>query len=146
MAEHTQSYRNHTAIFPLFHYFVLPLLLINVLVEARHMYYSGLTMHSAWTLVLAIGLLALALAARMMALAVQDRVIRMEMRQRLALCLPADLQPRINELTRQQLVALRFAGDAEMADLVRDVLAGNLTSQKAIKLRVKDWQADWLRA
>lgn len=145
MAERTQTYKNHAAFFPLFHYFVLPVLLLNVLVEARHIYYD-VSRHNIWTLILAIGLLALALSARVMALAVQDRVIRMEMRQRLALCLPADLKGRIGDLTRQQLVALRFASDAEMTELVRDVLAGKLASQKEIKLRVKDWQADWLRA
>ena len=67
------------------------------------------------------------------------------MRLRLREILPADLQGRINDLTRQQLVALRFAGDAEMPALVRDVLAGSLTSQRAIKEKVKDWQADYLR-
>ena len=46
----------------------------------------------------------------------------------------------------RQLVALRFASDAEMADLVRDVLAGKLASGKEIKGRIKHWQADWLRA
>jgi len=145
MAERTQTYKNHTAIFPLFHYFVLPLFLINVLVEVRHVYYD-VSRHTIWSLLLAIGLFALALSARLMALTVQDRVIRMEMRQRLAQCLPADLQPRIGELTRQQLVGLRFASDAEMADLVRDVLAGKLATVKAIKMNVKNWQADWLRA
>jgi hypothetical protein len=32
-----------------------------------------------------------------------------------------------------------------MAPLVREVLAGSLTSQKAIKEKVKDWQGDFLR-
>jgi hypothetical protein len=146
MAEREQTYKNHAAIFPLFHYFVLPIMAINVLVEARHIYYGGFTYHTIWALVFAIGLLAMALSARVMALTVQDRVIRMEMRQRLALCLPADLQPRIADLTRQQLVALRFASDAELSDLVREVLAGRLTTTKAIKMQVKNWQADWLRA
>jgi hypothetical protein len=146
MAEREQTYKNHTAIFPLFHYFVLPIMAINVLVEARHIYQGGFTYHNIWALVFAIGLLAMALSARVMALTVQDRVIRMEMRQRLALCLPSDLQPRIGDLTRRQLVALRFASDAELADLVRQVLAGNLSTTKAIKMQVKNWQADWLRA
>jgi hypothetical protein len=43
-------------------------------------------------------------------------------------------------------VALRFASDAELPELVRDVLEGRLTTQKAIKQRVKDWQGDYLRA
>ena len=145
MAERTQSYKNHAAIFPLFHYFALPVMFINVLVQARHLYY-GVTRSNGWSLIFAIGLLALAISARVMALTVQDRVIRLEMRQRLAMCLPADLQPRINDLTRQQFIALRFASDAELPDLVREVLAGKLATSKEIKMRVKNWQADWLRA
>lgn len=145
MAERTQTYKNHTRLFPLFHLFVMPILLVNVLNEARHVYQYA-SLHSVWMLVLAIGLLALALSARVMAVTVQDRVIRLEMRQRLGQCLPADLRARVADLTPRQLVALRFAGDAEIADLVRDVLAGKLATSKAIKLRVKEWQADWLRA
>jgi hypothetical protein len=145
MAERTQNYKNHTRLFPLFHFFVLPVLLVNLVNEGRHIYYEP-TRHFIWMFVYAAALLALALSARVMALAVQDRVIRIEMRQRLALCLPPDLRSSILALTPRQLVALRFASDAEMADLVRDVLAGKLTSSKEIKLRVKDWQADWLRA
>jgi hypothetical protein len=145
MAERTQSYKSHARWFPPFHFFVMPVLALNVANEIRHVYLDP-TRHTAWTLVVALALITLALSARLMALTVQDRVIRLEMRQRLATCLPADLQARIGDLTRQQLVALRFASDAELADLVRDVLAGKLGAQKEIKLRVKNWQADWLRA
>jgi hypothetical protein len=81
-----------------------------------------------------------------MALTVQDRVIRMEMRMRLQQALPPELRARINDLTPRQLVALRFASDAEMGVLVREVLEGRLKTPKEIKLRVKEWQADWLRA
>ncbi|HZR26776.1 MAG TPA: DUF6526 family protein [Vicinamibacterales bacterium] len=140
-----QSYKNHTRFFPPFHFFVMPVLLINVLNEARHLYNEP-TRHFAWTLLFAIALLMLALTARLMAVAVQDRVIRLEMRTRLAQCLPSDLLGRANALTPRQLVALRFASDSEMADLVRDVLEGKLTTGKDIKMRVKDWQADHLRA
>jgi hypothetical protein len=96
--------------------------------------------------VVAFGLLAGLFAARAMALRVQDRVIRLEVQARMRGCLPAELQSRINELTPPQMVALRFASDAELADLVRDVLAGKLANQKAIKLAIKDWQGDYLRA
>src|SRR5262249_51453582 len=130
---------------PPFHFFVMPVLLINVLNETRHLYVDP-TRHNLWGLIVALALITLALSARIMALAVQDRVIRMEMRQRLTMCLPADLQGRIGDLTRGQLVALRFASDAELPDIVRDVLAGKLAAQKAIKMRVKNWQGDYLRA
>jgi hypothetical protein len=41
---------------------------------------------------------------------------------------------------------LRFASDAELPELVGQVLAGQLTTQKAIKERIREWQADHLRA
>ena len=93
-----------------------------------------------------VGTFSLGHAARVMALTVQARVIRLEMRLRLSSCLPPDLRGRIGDLTLRQLTALRFASDAEIADLVRDVLAGKLANQREIKMRVKDWQGDFLRA
>jgi hypothetical protein len=56
------------------------------------------------------------------------------------------MQPQINALGPRQLVALRFASDGELPELVRDVLAGKLTTPKDIKMHVKSWQADFLRA
>ncbi len=94
----------------------------------------------------AVALILLAFSLRTEILTVQDRVIRTEMRLRLARVLPQDLAGQVERLTPRQLVALRFASDGELLALVRDVLAGSLTSGKAIKMRVKDWQADYLRA
>jgi hypothetical protein len=99
-----------------------------------------------WDVVVALALVGLAGAARAMALTVQDRVIRLEMRLRLQQVLPPDLFARCGEISRPQVVALRFASDAELADLVREVLAGKLTTQKAIKERVRNWEPDYLRA
>lgn len=140
----TQTFKNHTRLLPPFHFFVLPVLFINFLNEIRHVYLAP-SRHFAWTLVEAAALLTLGLLARTMAITVQNRVIRLEMRLRLKDALPFDLHGRINELTPKQLVALRFASDDEMPALVRDVLAGNLVTQKAIKERVKNWQGDYLR-
>ena len=118
---------------------------MNVFVAAWGLIQSpGLA--TTYGVVFAVALLGLGFLSRTQALTVQDRVIRLEMRLRLQQLLPPDLQPRINDLTHRQLVALRFASDAELAELVRDVLAGKLTTSKEIKMRVKSWQADWLRA
>ena len=144
MADKAQTFKNHTRLFPLYHFFVLPVLLLNFLNQVRY-WYRAPSEGTTFAAIVAVALIMLALTARVMANTVQDRVIRLEMRLRLREILPADLQGRINDLTRQQLVALRFAGDAEMPALVRDVLAGSLTSQRAIKEKVKDWQADYLR-
>jgi hypothetical protein len=141
----TQTYKNHARFFPLFHFFVAPVMLVNFVNALRHLYLAP-SLSTGWSAVLAAGLIGLALASRVMALKVQDRVIRLEMRLRLQQVLPPDLSPRIGELTPQQFVALRFASDGEMAELVRDVLAGRLATPKAIKLRVRDWTGDYLRA
>src|SRR5690242_16314902 len=142
--EQTQNYSNHRKFFPLFHFFVLPVLLINV-VNAGLRAFRSPDGSTALALLVAMALAAGALAARVMALKVQDRVIRLELHARMRACLPDDLKARINELTPAQLVALRFASDAEMADLVRDVLAGKLSNQNAIKKQIKNWQGDYLR-
>ena len=84
--------------------------------------------------------------ARIFALTVQDRVIRLEMRLRLRELLPPDLQPRIGEFTRHQLVAMRFASDRELPAIARKVLDERLEDRKAIKLLVQEWEADHLRA
>jgi len=145
MADREQSYKTHTRFFPPFHFFVIPVLLVNVLNEIRHVYQDP-TLHTAWVLVVAIALLMLGLLSRVMALTVQDRVIRLEERLRMRQLLPPDLQQKIDALSPRQLVALRFASDAELADLVREVAAGKLATSKEIKLRVKTWRPDWLRA
>ena len=95
---------------------------------------------------MAFGILAAVFASRLMALRVQDRVIRLELQLRMRGLLPADLQSRMHQLTPRQMVALRFASDAELADLVRAVLDGKLANQKAIKQAIKDWRGDYLRA
>ena len=142
MAE--QSYQHHARWLPGFHFFAAPVLLVNVINEMRHLYFDQ-TRHALWMVIVAAALLTVAFLSRIQALTVQDRVIRLEMRLRLRGILPPDLHGNINTLTTGQVVALRFAGDNELTDIVRDIAAGKLTSQKEIKMRVKDWQADWQR-
>jgi uncharacterized membrane protein YciS (DUF1049 family) len=144
-SESGQTYSNHARFFPLFHFFAAPILTAN-LVRALWLAVRAPSLSTVWNAVFAAGLVAGLLAARTMALSVQDRVIRLEMRVRLREVLPADLQARILELTRQQLVALRFASDAELPDLVRRVLAGSLGNAKDIKKAVTHWHGDYLRA
>jgi len=98
-----------------------------------------------WHATAAAALLVVWFAGRRNALVVQDRVIRLEMRLRLERVLPPSQRGDVDRLSLGQLVALRFAGDAELPALVADVLRENIASRDDIKRRVKDWQADWLR-
>lgn len=85
------------------------------------------------------------LYARRFSTGVQDRVIRLEEQLRMERLLPDDLKSRIEDLTTDQLIGLRFASDAELPGLVRRVLDGDLTDRKAIKQAVEDWRADHQR-
>ena len=139
-----QNFKNHAKLVPAFHFFVVPILLANFIWAVRLALQSPRTgtIIGAAT---ALALLVLAFLARMFALKVQDRVIRLEMRLRLRELLPSALHPRIAEFTPGQLVALRFASDAELAALAEAVLRDRLTDKKTIKSMIKVWNADHLR-
>lgn len=140
-----QNFENHTKLVPAFHFFVLPVLLLNVIWSVVRLV-RGFSFGTIVSVLVAIALMLLALTARMFALTVQDRVIRLEMRLRMHQALPQDLRGRISEFTVGQLVSLRFASDAELPALARKVLDEKLTDRKTIKKLVRDWQPDLLRA
>lgn len=140
-----QNFKNHAKFVPAFHFFVGPVFLLNIVWSIVRVV-RGFSFGTIISLLVAIALFVLALTARIFALTVQDRVIRLEMRLRMQQTLPPDLTPRIPEFTVGQLVALRFASDAELPDLARKVLQENLTERKAIKAMVRNWQPDNLRA
>jgi hypothetical protein len=141
-----QNFQNHVRVVPPYHMFVLGVFLINLGTSIYRLIKFGYSWESLVNLLLALALVVLFFYARTFVLTVQDRVIRLEMRLRLAELLPADLRPRIPEFSVGQLVALRFACDAELPALARKVLDEKLSDGKAIKQLVKDWQADYLRA
>jgi Family of unknown function (DUF6526) len=142
--EKPQSFENHTRQIPIFALgnLVLFVNLVGRLVDLRH----GISFGPVMDVLVSAALIALFVMGRNSVVAVQDRVIRLEMRLRLAGVLPADLCSRIPEFTVAQLVSLRFAGDAELPALARKVLDEKLNDRKAIKKLIKNWQADYLRA
>lgn len=145
MAEPTQTYGNHAKIIPLYHYVAFPILTANFLWSA----WALLQAPGTGTVIAALTAFAIIVMyfyARVFALRVQDRVIRLEMRMRLKELLPAALHSRIGEFTPGQLVALRFAGDAELPELAQTVLRDGITDKKAIKLLIRTWNPDHLRA
>jgi hypothetical protein len=141
-----QTFANHSRIVPAFHMVALPILFLNIGYSIYRLVHTWFSFDALVPFLVAIALLLVALYARMFALAVQDRVIRLEMRLRLEKLLPADLKPRILEFSVGQLIALRFASDAELPDLARRVLDEKVKDKKAIKQMIKTWKADYLRA
>jgi uncharacterized membrane protein YciS (DUF1049 family) len=144
MAE--QNFANHVRWVPGFHYFVMPVMALNFGWSIYRLKTANFSLDAFVGVFVAAALVMLMLYARLFALKVQDRVIRLEERLRLEQLLPADLRPRIAEFTSGQLVAMRFACDAELPALARKVLTDNIKSGKAIKQMVQTWRPDFLRA
>jgi hypothetical protein len=142
--ETPQTFENHTRKVPVFvvGQFILLVNLIWRLYELRY----GISFGSVMNVLTGAALIVLFVFVRRSALTVQDRLIRLEMCLRLAGELPPDLQARIPDFTVDQLISLRFAGDAELPELARKVLDEKMNDRTAIKKLIKEWQADYLRA
>jgi uncharacterized protein DUF6526 len=128
----------------MYHFFAVPVLLINVVVMAMQFVRDPRFM-TGWAVVVALALFLAILVLRFMPLRAQDRVIRLEERARLERVLPSDLRGRVGELTPTQLIAIRFAADDEVPELTRRALNGDLKTQADIKRAIRNWRADHLR-
>lgn len=140
-----QNYSNHV-VFPTKLVVVTVILLVSAIMAT-----AGLLMpnSTAGHCLMGTGLLLNSFAAifgflivRTYAVTLQDRIIRTEMRLRLAEVLPEELKGPAKKLTVKQLVGLRFASDEELPDLARKVLDENIAKADAIKKLVNNWQAD----
>ena len=143
MSPQPQSYAHHRRWDPLYHIGVFLLSAVNFFVMLTALIrHPSLAM--AWVCVVSAALVLFTGKVRAYALHNQDRLIRLEERLRLERLLPEDLKARIPELRVNQLVGLRFASDAEVADRVREALAENLDLE-AIKKRIQTWRPDDFR-
>jgi hypothetical protein len=141
-----QNFKNHTRFNPPFHFFILPMLLLNLIFSIY------VTIHHwpehrilfLWWIVMSIVLFMMAEISRSQTLRAQDRIIRVEERLRLHALLPPDECAHIDELSIKQLVALRFASDDELPALVHKTLTQNL-EPKAIKQSIINWRSDYHR-
>jgi hypothetical protein len=144
MAE--QNYKNHIRLVPMFHFFLAGLILLTFIGSIVNLYKSigdSERIYSA-SLITALSVCAILLFVftRNFPLRAQDRAIRAEENLRHFALTGRLLDPRI---TMRQIVALRFASDAEFVELTRKSAAENLSSN-AIKQSVKNWRADHDRA
>ena len=141
----TQHLGNHARYLPLFHFFAFPITLVFAIYQIRVAVGSPTT-ETILLAVFAVGVMTAVFASRLMANTVQDRVIRLEETLRMQRVLPVSQQADIARITREQFVALRFASDAELPELVQRTVSGQLSTPKAIKQAIKNWRADHLRA
>jgi len=145
-----QTFANHTRWDPPFHFFVLPVLALGLILTLIH-FFAHIThgdlrdhIHAFLLILLAVAFLTWLTKTRLYALRVQDRVIRLEERLRLTQLLSEPLRSRIPELTEDQLVGLRFASDAELPKLAERALSEKL-SRDDIKKAIQSWRPDYWR-
>jgi hypothetical protein len=140
MSKAPQSAKNHGRFDPLFHFFLAPVSLANVIIAIVALVHHQNFFHW-WVLVLSIAAFILLFKLRNYPLKVQDRVIRLEERLRLQALAPAQWHAQIYRLSEDQLIGLRFASDDEVVELAKQALEHNL-NRKQIKERIKSWRAD----
>jgi hypothetical protein len=140
----SQNFANHTRWHPPFHFFVLPVMLINFIWSIVQ-FVMAPGRNSGWWIVVSLALLMLTSFVRTNSLKVQDRIIRLEEKLRYQQVLSPAAARQISALTTGQIVALRFAGDDELEELLRAVAAGKLAKPKDIKQAINNWRADTFR-
>ena len=138
-----QSFKNHTRFDPPIHFFVFPLLLVNLgfSVYATIHAWPGYMHTHLWWIVMSVVFIVWAMKTRIYALMNQDRIIRLEEQLRLADLLPESQLGVVETLTIKQLVALRFASDGEAAALAARAVSEGLTP-KQIKEAIVAWKPD----
>ena len=141
-----QNFKNHVKFVPLYHFFALPMLIINFGWSVYRWIAAGFSIGGLEWVLTSAALFFGVLYPRLFALSVQDRVIRLEERLRYERVLSEELRWRADELTVDQLVSLRFASDEELSKLMHKVLDDKLTQRKAIKQLIDNWRPDYLRA
>jgi hypothetical protein len=140
----TQTYASHRRYIPGYHFFALPVVIVNAVVQLVQAFrFPSLWMF--WNAVVWFALAAAVWYARSMAIAAQNRTIRVEERERLSRLMPPELRGRINELSIKQLTALRFASDDEVGDLAARCLDGTLTTREHVKKEIRQWRPDYDR-
>jgi drug/metabolite transporter (DMT)-like permease len=141
-----QNLKNHARFDPIFHFFLVPLSLANVILAISYTIHQW-PAHSRshlWWIVMSLVLLVFVFLMRIYSLKNQDRLIRLEERLRFAALLSSADAARAQALTVPQIVALRFASDDELPKLVHRTLAENLTP-KQIKHSIEVWRPDYTR-
>jgi hypothetical protein len=141
-----QNFKNHARFDPIFHFFLLPVLLANI-VRSIYVTIHQWPRHSGihlWWIVMSVAWFMTTGLVRGYANKNQDRIIRLEERLRYTALLSPDLLAKSNALSLSQIIGLRFASDAELPALIERTLAENLT-KKQIKENIQTWRADNVR-
>jgi hypothetical protein len=138
-----QNFANHRHNSPIFIVAAISTVTALVMLGMAALGFGRLHLATTFGLLI-VSVICLCLMSRQYATALQDRIIKMEMRYRTDKFLSDDQRKMLWGLTKRQIVALRFASNAEMPALIDRAVKENLSGAD-IKKAVKDWQADFDR-
>lgn len=140
-----QNYGNHKQYVTAFHKILFPLVAATFVGSLVNLYKSmdveGALYSASLISALSLAVLILMFLARIFPLKAQDRAIRAEENLRHYVLTGKLIDPRLSML---QVVALRFAPDAELPELARKAADQGL-SPNDIKLAIKTWKGDHYR-
>jgi hypothetical protein len=142
MSESGQSYASH-AHHPVPTY-VAGLLVLGATVALVGAWAFGWPTLEAGAVILSLAVVVLVAMSRTYITRLQDRIILLEMKVRCAEQLPAGQDARLNALSPKQVVALRFASDEELGELLDRAIRENMPPRE-IKRAIKTWRGDYFR-
>jgi hypothetical protein len=140
----TQTFENHARYYPLVHFILVPILGFNVIWQSVRLYQEP-NWDRVENILMAFAFIILTVAARLQALKAQDRVIRLEETLRYAKLLTPDLAAKASDFATGNIIALRFASDEELSELVARTLNNEFQNPKELKRAIKNWRGDYLR-
>ena len=143
----TQNFKNHIRFYAPHHFIFYPVMLVLISLCAYHAWLDTTTLRFIW-IAIGIGFGCITWVAYMLrqhyALTVQNRIVLLELRYRYFVIKGNRFEPIEEQLTDDQLFALRFAPDEELVALANRALTEKL-SGTAIKKAVINWKGDYRR-
>jgi hypothetical protein len=133
-----QNFKKHAQYVPGFHFITLGIIVAVLVIAIVLIISQGVSLMTVFGILVAVSLGLLFNYTRQFATGNQDRIIRAEENSRSYRLTGKDMDSR---LTRNQVIALRFADDGEYAALAGKAASQNL-SAKDIKQSIQQWRSD----
>lgn len=138
-----QNFNNHIKKHPLFHFFLVPVTLLLVLIALINALFA-FSLSNLLILTTTAILHITVFITRYYAKKNQDRIIRAEMRLRYFILTGKSFERTEEQLSFPQLAALRFAQDDQLLQLLNNSNTSHLSSDE-IKKQIRNWKPDHMR-
>ncbi len=141
----SQNYKTHKRFVPFFHFFLFGLILITTFGSVNNLFRSfgnaDRLYNAALVVAICVILIFLFFFTRIFSLKAQNRAIRAEENLRHFMLVG---QPLDSRLSLGQIIALRFAPDAEFISLAKTAVEKKMTPDE-IKRAIQNWKGDFHR-